>query len=153
MTALIAGRVIAAERSADVLGGEAGAFAIATGVTDLERGNGTFGDGSSGETTGRSASSRKPSAAGKSDGNGARSPEVGDAAAAGGGPDGGGATGTALEGCTTASDNSDPSTAMATRAAWGAIPGAAPGWATMNECPHFGQRILRPAGDIRRSSI
>jgi methionine-gamma-lyase len=30
---------------------------------------------------------------------------------------------------------------------------AAPGFVTRNECPHFGQRILRPAGGTRRSSI
>ena len=33
---------------------------------------------------------------------------------------------------------------------WG---GAAPGWVTRNECPHLGQRIFRPVGGTRRSSI
>jgi hypothetical protein len=41
---------------------------------------------------------------------------------------------------------------LAGTAGLGGAPAIAFGWATTNECPHFGHRIFRPVGGTRRSS-
>jgi hypothetical protein len=165
-------------RSAGAIGdrsagrGGAGGKPLLVGIAGL--GGGAFAAGRSGEITGRSCSSRNPSAAGKSDGKGAV------AADAAGTPTAvAGRTGTEPEGAMPmtvfvemdGNGEDEPGTPSpdtvcgrdggGPAGACGA--GAAPvvpmapvvlddGVVTKNECPHLGQRILRPAGGTRRSS-
>jgi hypothetical protein len=145
-------------------GGGGAAFGAA-GEADLALGRPT-------DTTGRVASSSDPSAIGKSDGIDARAGAEGGGSGGAAGRAGaggwGGATptivlfigdGTGGFSAGVASPTPPIIVAFMPRGgpgAAGAGPpsgGEAAGFVTRKECPHFGHRILRPAGGTRRSSI
>jgi hypothetical protein len=108
--------------------------------------------GSPAETTGRSDSSSEPSAAGKSDGRAGRGGGGAGGAALGGAGGAGGATPTIVRLAAETAGFAVGGAGAAGGAA-GAAAGAAFGFVTRNECPHLGQRIFRPEGGTRRSSI
>ncbi len=113
---------------------------------------GTRAAGRPAEMTGRSGSSSEPSAAGKSEGNGVRSGFR--ASARAGVP-------SAEAGVDRTEGRSAKPGGVGDRGAAGGLGltppsvggSAASGLATMNECPHLGHRIFKPAGGTRRSSI